>query len=140
MLFRSVRNENPQERFFIEWGSFSIYDPQTGNWRYDDVAHALVVPGKSAVNKLIWFNWLPASSPQLCIREGGYILTVHYWTAQTGNPVNDVHKCDISGEIFAKLESYRAEGKATTIEVVLDRQLDRNRVMTQHEAKVLLNI
>mgnify|MGYP001107941469 CR=1 FL=1 len=135
-----VRNENPQDRFFIEWGSFSTYDPQTGNWRYEDMAHALAVPGKAAVNKLLWFNWLPSSSPLLHIREGEYTLTVHYWTAQTGNAANDIHNCHISGETFVKLESYRTAGKATIVEVVLDRQLDQNRLMTPHEAKALLNV
>lgn len=135
-----VRSENPQERFFIEWGSFSIYDPQTGNWRYEDMAHALAVPGKSAVNKLLWFNWLSSSTPQLRIREGEYVVNVHYWTAQTGIPRNAAHKCHISAEVFAKLDSYRAAGKSTTVEVVLDREIDRNRVMTPHEAKVLLNV
>jgi hypothetical protein len=104
------------------------------------MAHALAVPGKSAVNKLLWFNWLSSSAPQLLIREGEYIVNVHYWTAQTGIPQNAVHKCHISAEVFATLDSYRAEGKSTTVEVVLDREIDRNRVMTPHEAKVLLNV
>jgi hypothetical protein len=135
-----VRNENAQERFFIEWASFSTYDPQSGSWRYESMAHALAVTGKAAVNKLLWFHWLSTSSPTLRIREGEYTLTVHYWTKPTGNPTHDVHTLHISEKTLAVLESYRTSGKATTVDLVLDRQLDQNRVMTPHEAKALLNV
>src|SRR5262249_62266167 len=106
-----VRNDNPQERFFIEWGSFSAYDPQTDGWRYDDMAHALAVPGKVSVNKLVWFNWLASSRPALRLREGEYILNFHYWIAPTGNPITDIHTCHISGDAFGELESYRTGAK-----------------------------
>jgi hypothetical protein len=135
-----VRIENSEERFFIEWGSFSTYDPQTGNWRYESMAHALAIPGKVAVNKLFWFNWLPSSLPPLRICEGEYILTVHYWTKRTSSPAHDAHKLHISEETFTTLESYRIDGRATTIDLILDKQLERNRVMTPHEAKALLNL
>jgi hypothetical protein len=135
-----VRTDNPRERFFIEWGSFSKYDPQTGSWRYEDMAHALAVPGKAAVNKLLWFSWLPSTIPSMRIREGHYILTVHYWTRRAGKPTNDVHELHISEQTFDQIESFREGGKATTVEVVLDKQVDANRVMTPQEAKAFLNV
>lgn len=144
MVFKAaislMRSENPQECFFIEWGSFSTYDPQAGNWRYESMAHALAVPGKAAVNKLLWFSWLASSIPPLHIYQGEYILTVHYWTTQTGFPSHDSHKLCISEEAFTTLESYRIAGCSTTIDLVLDRQLDQNLVMTPHEAKAVLKL
>lgn len=135
-----LRTENPHERFFIEWVSFSAYDPETECFRYEDIAHALAVPGMAEVNKMIWFHWLTSSTPSLHIREGEYDLTIHYWITETGKPVNNIHKFYVSEDTFAKLESYRTGGKDITVEVVLDKQLDRNRLMTPHEAKALLNV
>jgi hypothetical protein len=135
-----TRTDNPQQRFFIEWGSFSTYDPATQIWRFEAMAHALAVPGKAAVNKVIWFNWLPSSNPALRVREGEYTLSLHYWTARSGKPVNDVHTLNISEEDSSRLEGYHSSGKATTLDFVLDRQLDRNRVMTPNEGTALLGV
>jgi hypothetical protein len=135
-----MRTDNPQERFFLEWSSFSAYDSRTENWRYDDIAHALAVPGRSAVNKLMWFNWMASSTPALRLREGEYVLTVHYWTRRTGTPSRLSQRLHVSGSVFDELESYRTQGKSTTVEFVLDRQLDRNRLLTPHEARTLLGV
>jgi len=132
------RKDSTQEQYFMEWGSFSKYDSQNGNWVYEDICHAIPVAGKSSASKIIWFNWLTSSQPQLVISSGEYLVTLFYWLDGRPVPKTDSHELYISKEVFDALENYRKAGRSTTVEVALDKRLERNRVMTSDEAGKLL--
>ncbi len=134
------RKDTPQEQYFIEWDSFSTFTSDENSWTFSEVASILAIPGKSAVSKIAWFRWKPSSHPTLQIRPGEYILTFYYWTKSKGRPQVDVpHELYISNELFEELEKYRSDSKSTIVDVVLDRQIAKNRSMTLHEANKILN-
>ena len=137
------QRSNPEERFFMEWRYFvSLGRGQGSNLatNLDEAAHALAVPGKSDVPKMIWFSWRAESKPEVHIVEGQYVLLVHYWTRSTRKPKFERHEFHVDAKTQAELDSYRANHKSTIVNLGLDRETGENQVLTSVESQRQLGV
>lgn len=135
-----LRADTPQQQYLMQWRHFSKLDVEKDQWIYSESAHAVAVPGNSAVNKIIWFMWVYSSQPKLILQKGAYKLRVHFWEKKGANPTSIEHSFLVGDSEFEALEQFRQEKKSTTIGIWLDKELEHNRSMTGDEAKRLLGI
>jgi hypothetical protein len=133
-------NVNPEERFYMEWREFSRLDPATAKWGYEEITHAIAIPGNGSTVKVVWFSWRANSTPQFRLSEGQYVFAFHYWTAFSKQPVTSQHGLHIDHDTFVALDGYRTNKQSTIVDLVLDAQIASNKLMTSHEAKSLLGI
>lgn len=131
------RRDQPEQQFFMTWKDFAKIDPDKG-WRPEEVAHALAVPGRSTVAKIIWFMWFAESTPKLNLREGAYILDLCYWTQISKKPQHQRHEFFVTDESAKELEERRTIRSNTSRIFWLDKQIDYNRLFTRHESEGLL--
>lgn len=131
------RQDQPEQQFFMTWSHFAKLEVDQG-WRPEEIAHAIAVPGRSTIGKIIWFMWFPESSPQLNLREGAYIVDLFYWTQISKKPRHQKHEVLVTDETAKTLEAYRAAGLDHSRIVWLDKQINYNQVFTPHESKSLL--
>jgi|SRR6185295_171235 len=63
-------------KYFFNWASYGVRDPETGDWTSEAIAHPIVVPAKSSVSKIFWFIWRPSTRPEIVLGEGTYDINV----------------------------------------------------------------
>jgi hypothetical protein len=131
-LFRA---DSPEQRFFMEWWAFARWEGQ--RWGYEEVAHALAVPGNSSTAKIIWFLWRGSSKPEFRLVEGQYVMIFHYWSALSTKPRNEEHQFYVDRSMQSQLDAPREHKSSLIVDIVLDQQLAPNRTMTSYEAKSL---
>lgn len=132
------RRDQPEQQFFMTWKDFANLDPDTTGWRPDEIAHAIAVPGRSTIAKIIWFMWFADTTPKLYFREGAYILDFCYWTQVSKKPRHERHEVFVTDETAKALEERRSTNSNTSRILWLDKQIDYNRVLTRHESEALL--
>lgn len=131
------RKSSPDERFFMEWRFFVGLNPNL-SYRMEEKAHALTIEGNSSVAKVIWLTWRWDSTPPLVITEGEYALIFHYWPGSEDKPRNDPHEFYIDRAMQAELDGYRANKQSTVVNLLLDKKIAGNKLMTTYESKTLL--
>jgi hypothetical protein len=136
-LFNSA---NPEGRYYMEWRSFSRLDPASQNWLYEEMAHAIAIGGHESTTKIIWFSWRASSTPLLHLTEGQYVLSFHYWTMLNGKPGTSQHGFYIDEPTRIELDQYLANKRNTVVDIVLDKQIPSNKIMTSFESKSLLGL
>jgi len=132
------RKDVPQERYFVAWHRFMSYFPETNNWQEGGIAHALPITGNSYVTRVALFPWESHTRPQLHLEAGEYTLVFHYWETGDDRPKSEKHRFTLSKEMAKKLAKYREEQKRNAIDITLDKKIERNKFMTEHEYKALL--
>lgn len=135
-----LRADTPQQQFLMLWREFHKLDIEKNQWIYSESAHAIAIPGNSAVNKMIWFLWGSDSHPKLVLTKGAYKLRVHFWKSKRTNPTTTEHDFVIGDAEYDSLEQYRRNKQNSTIGIWLDKELEQNRSMTVDEAKRLLGV
>jgi hypothetical protein len=118
------RKDWPEERYFMQWNSFVKEDFKTLQWANDEVAHALAIPGKSIVAKVISFAWLDASKPIL-FRDATYCLAFLYW-AKEGRPNHEIHEIPITADMVATLNTPFDSTHLRAVGVALDKKYKVN--------------
>jgi hypothetical protein len=129
---------NSEERFFMDWRYFFRLKPDGLGFEMEQIASAFAIPESQSVSKLIWFTWRSNSTPPLQIAAGEYVLVFHYWTGLTGMPHNDFHEFFIDDQTHVELDQARIVKSPRAFEIVLDKTIGPNRVMTSSESKSLL--
>lgn len=132
------RKDAPQERYFMQWSAFSKTDFKTNQVVLDESAHALAIPGKSIVAKHICFWWLPASTPQIRLRDTTYCLSFYFWTSDTDFPHYQTHDILMTTEMIDALESPVDSTHQRSVGIDLDKKFNINVVMTEAQSKQLL--
>jgi hypothetical protein len=132
-----LRKASPDERFFMEWRFFVALDPDL-SYRLEEPAHALAIPGNSSATKIIWLTWRSASTPELRMTEGEYELVFHYWPGSDEKPCNDPHEFYIDKTTAEELEGYRVKKQSRVVDLLLDKKIASNRLLTSYESKSLL--
>jgi len=125
------RKDAPQERFFMQWNSFSKTDFKTNQVFHDESAHSLAIGGKSIVMKNIYFHWLPASTPQIRLRDTTYCLSFYFWTSDTGFPQCKSHEILMTTEMIAALDAPIDATHQRSVAIDLDMKFSVNEVMTE---------
>lgn len=93
------RKEWPEERYFMKWDSFVKENFETRQYTTDEVAHALAIPGKSIIAKVITYGWLDDSKP-IVFRDATYCLAFLYWTNER-RPHHEIHEIPITADMVA---------------------------------------
>lgn len=133
------RKDQPEERFFMTWREFAKYDPVgSRGWKFDEVAHALAVPGRSTVTKIVWFMWFPESLPKLHPREGSYVVNLCYWTRLRKQPQSQRHEVVVDAETVSILQAHRAAHSNGSRILWLDKRLNYNELLTSAKSKAFL--
>jgi hypothetical protein len=131
------RDDAPQQRHFILWREFAKKGDD--GWTYDSEAHSFAIGGKSSLSKVAWFMWFTAYKPTLSFREGSYKLSMHVWIGNKKLPINFKRSFFISKETESTFQNRIQSQSRTSIRIVLDEELERNRLLTRHESQLLLN-
>ncbi len=131
------RKSSPDQRFFMEWRYFVTLNPDL-SFKLEESAHALAVPPNSSVTKMIWLTWRSTSTPELRIAEGEYGIIFHYWSGSVDKPRNDPHEFYIDRAIEEELEGYRVNKKSRVVDLLLDKKIASNKLLTSYESKSLL--
>ena len=131
------RTDEPEQRFFMIWFDF-LKTNADREWKHDGDAHSFAVSGKTSISKIAKFAWHEESNPKLCFKKGSYTLVVHLWIDKNRKPKNttfNFHIAQSDDEVLQK----RIDSKSTdTYWISLNKDFDRNKVLTIHEYKVLL--
>lgn len=133
------KQDMPDTRYLFQWRSFSKFDSATGVWVYDEIAHALAVPGKSAVAKVVWFSWPEDLDDKPTICDGKYVVVLHIWFGSDGPIFSEAHELMISLEDVARLNSYKENQKLTAIDLALDAKTVEHRVVNEQEWIAILS-
>ena len=132
------RKDDSQQRFFMAWDRFMTYRYETTSWEPGDIAHALPITGQSSVVRLVRFSWEQYSRPELELQTGEYVLVFHYWVPGEGRPKTTVHGFSVTKDMADALAGYRKTKVPWNIHITLDKQIDHNKLMTEHEFRTLL--
>lgn len=132
---RLYKEDLADQSYFMQWREFSKLDIKEKAWVFEEIAHAIAVPGKSSVNKVIWFMWEWYSQPKLVLQKGTYKIDLYFWEQPEKPPHCETHGFVIDDSIYEKLEKFRSEQKLTTVDIRLDKQINQNRLMTYNEVK-----
>jgi len=124
------------QQFFIQWRDFCSFHKEVGMWGSDEKAHQLSLAGKSTIAKWISFVW--DSEPEFVFDEGVYVINFYYWDRKKGNPRKISHEIIIDKNVLSSLEKVRLGESKQLTQIVLDKELDVNKVMTEHEVQKLL--
>ena len=130
------REDTSNQRFFIAWHRFATYRYEVARWVLGDIAHALPIHGDSSLVRLVTFLW--DKREKLYLKAGNYVLIFHYWESGEERPKNSEHRFLLTTEMAEKLEEYRVAKDNMHINITLDKQMDSNKEMTEHEFKKLL--
>lgn len=130
------RKEWPEERYFMKWDSFVKEDFKTRQWATDEVAHALAIPGKSILAKVITYAWLDDSKPIL-FRDVTYCLAFLYWTNES-RPHHEIHEIPITAEMVATLGTTGDSINVRAVNVALDKKYKVNEIQNTFAFENLL--
>lgn len=124
--------DTPYQLYFMQWDSFANLQTQTTlQWVHEELAHVLVVQGKSMVSKNVSFAWFQNSSTSpLKFREGIYKIVFLYWTSEFANPHRETTQVLISASILANLQR---DPPASTAILQLDEKLKVNIPMNEND-------
>lgn len=125
--------ESPHERYFMQWDSFLKLEFRPAQWVHDELAHALVIAGKSILAKNILFVWYPTSQPPITIREGLYDLVLLFWTSDMTVPRIETHQIRILTPALETLKDTDDPAKPRSVNVQLDQQLEPNKFMSEFD-------
>lgn len=126
------------ERFFLQWQKFEVLDEVNRKWMHDSDAHPLVLPAKSGVHKNVWFMWNSYNSKKFYLSKGTYEICLHIWHSESEAHIKINKTFFVSEEIANFLEDFRNKKLTNSIKLVLDKELEINRLMNKSEFEKLL--
>ncbi|HHQ4456890.1 TPA: hypothetical protein ACSPZI_003275 [Aeromonas hydrophila] len=133
------RQTTQQKRFFIHGSNYSELNSADNKWKNKEMAYAIPILGKSAHHKIIRFYWDACNDEKLLMLEGTYNIDFLYWLSSVEKPVRIRHEITIDSQQAEFVKQYREEKRTTTIGLVLDKELDMNKLLSAHESRSLLN-
>ena len=120
----------------MKWDSFVKEDFKTLQYSTDEVAHALAIPGKSIVAKVITYGWLADSKP-IVFREATYCLAFLYWTNER-RPHHEIHEIPITADMVAAFIAPFDSTHNRAVNVPLDKKHKVNEVQNTFAFENLL--
>ena len=132
------KDDSPDQQYFMLWREFSKIG-DNGNWTYDTHAHSFGIQGKSSISKTAWFVWFYDSNPKLFFKQGSYTLLVHVWTGKKLKPLNFKFKFSIEKQDEQTFEARIKEQSPTSFRILLNKDLERNKILTQKESNTLFH-
>ena len=130
--------KNDQKRYVIFGKQYSEFDSSSNTWKMRDIAYALPVLGKSSIQKTIKYNWDMENQDKLSFEEGVYIFNFMYWIEGKESPESQSHELVFDTASIKKINEFIENKKLTTIDVMLNRQMPLNKLMTKHESERMI--
>lgn len=130
------RADAGQTFHYIEWTDFRKRNGETNRYEREDFAGPIQIEGRSSLSKLVWFRWRTGDFP---FTEGKYTFEVVAWKENDDHPsIRKKHSFYITKEVAVALAAYKLN-KLTKIEFMgIDKQIESNKLVTEHELKKLL--
>lgn len=130
--------KNDQKRYVIFGKQYSELDSSSNSWKMRDIAYALPILGKSSIQKTIKYNWDLENQEKLFFEEGVYTFNFMYWIEGKENPESQSHELVFDSAAIKKLDEFIKNKKSTTVDVMLNRQMPLNKLMTKHESERMI--
>ncbi|MCT6698676.1 hypothetical protein [Rheinheimera sp. 4Y26] len=130
--------KNDQKRYVIFGKQYSEFDSSSNSWKMRDIAYALPILGKSSIQKTIRYNWDMENQEKLLFEEGVYTFNFMYWIEGKENPESQSHELVFDSAAIKKLDEFIKNKKSTTVDVMLNRQMPLNKLMTKHESERMI--
>lgn len=126
------------ERFLIQQKEFAKLDTEQKQWTFDEVAHSIVVPPKTSVNKTIWYYWYHFSTPKIELKKGEYDIKIYYWLNHDKKPKLFKCKIYIDDNIETILNKNLKNHSSNTVDITIDKEFDDNKCITEKEEDKIL--
>lgn len=121
---------------YIEWTEFRKRNERNKQYGREDFAGPLQIEGRSSTSKLVWFRWREGNYH---FSEGRYTIEFFIWVENETRPsICQKHKFFISATECVELAGYKDNGKSTIQWLGVDKQIESNKLLTEHEINVLL--
>jgi hypothetical protein len=125
-----------QTAHYIEWTEFRKRDQDKSKYVLEEFAGPLQIEGRSSVSKLVWFRWRNGVFP---FSEGKYAIELIVWLENGEKPaIREKHDFFIGPEEAKALAEYKANSKTIIKWMGIDKQIEANKLLTQHELEKLL--
>jgi hypothetical protein len=123
--------------YYIQWSEFRKFDDDQRRWIREEFAGPLTVEGRSSAQKMLMFEW---RAGEVLFPKGNYKITFYVWIAGSGRPkIVSSHTGYLSAPQEEELAKFRSEDKSIHRWFPLDQQIERNKLLTEHEIKTLLH-
>lgn len=129
---------NDEERFYMQWQKFDFLNEESGKWDHESDAHPLVLSARNGVHKNIWCMWHAFNGKKLHFKNGTYEMSFYFWTAEKSKPSKVIKNFYISEEVAEYFSKMRDAKQTSGIKIVLDKELEFNRLMNNDEFVKLL--
>lgn len=126
------------EKYFIQWQKFQILDEINIKWVNEEDSHSLVLGPRSGLHKNIWFMWHAYNKTKLFFENGAYTISLFIWTNQLLKPTELKRSFYITKEQQDVFQKLRATQQVNSQKILLDKDIEINRLMTNSEAAKLL--
>jgi len=127
-----------KEHFLMQQRNFSTVDTSQKKMVNNEFAHSIVIPPKTSVNKIVWYNWENLSLPHIKLAKGEYVIKLYYWIPQYKKPKIEVCDLYIDDKIEASLNKCFNEKSVKTVEVALNKEFDYNKCITKKEESLII--
>lgn len=125
-----------QTAHYIEWTEFRKRDDDRNRYVREDFAGPLQIEGRSSVSKLVWFRWRNGIHP---LAEGKYMIEVIVWKENGDRPsIRQKHEFFIETKEANALAENKINSKTVIQWIGVDKQIESNKLVTQHELEKLL--
>lgn len=125
-----------QTSHYIEWTEFRKRDEDKNRYVREDFAGPLQIEGRSSLSKLVWFRWRNGAYP---FSEGKYQLEFFVWKENSSRPViRERHEFFIGASEANRLAEFKTGSKTTIEWIGIDKQIESNKLVTEHELEKLL--
>lgn len=128
--------ESPSKSHYIEWAEFKDYDSENRKWVRENFAGPLPVSGRSSESRMALFEWC---NGEVMLPKGIYQITFYVWLTGSAKPeIASYHTGELPEDKATDLANFKAESKQTIRYFSIDQEIERNKILTQHEIKALL--
>jgi hypothetical protein len=139
-----ARKDTPQQNFYMAWSAFYEIGKEGTTWIHKESAHAIPVLGYATATRAIKYPWADDASPNLLLRDGVYTFRFDYWSDMKKPFATLQYELLVKkaeADQLSNIRSERGEGKSINkiVYFVLAEDIERNRLLTEHEVKRLLD-
>lgn len=126
------------EKYFIQWQKFDLLEEKNNQWEHEEDCHSLVLGPRSGLHKNIWFMWHPNNVKKLIFENGKFTISLFVWTNQLVKPTEFKRNFYITREDQNAFQELRESEQVSCLKILLDKDIEINRLMTNNEAAKLL--